>query len=316
MKIKEVENLIGITKANIRYYEKEGLLDPGRNEENNYREYSPEDIKCLERIKTLRLLGISISEIKQLNNGQLLLKDVMESRLEKLQDEERSLLEIRQTCETILQNNIPFSTVNESFLNINNENWKTTLEKIMHEDITKEKLTKKQFNQNILLMLLWGYLINIAVTGLFSSSLLHISETNLISLLLASAVIGSICYIGVYYTANMKLHLIFFHLSALILSPLTASVYLLFQMLLKPSGMIIGTLKSEHLIMFWIMVFIYAVLFFCLAEKRGGSLKEGHVAAFSLAYTCLLTFIFGLLWNRWLLPFAGFLAFTLYTGTC
>lgn len=38
MKIKEVEEQIGITKANIRYSEKEGLLDPKRDRENNYRE--------------------------------------------------------------------------------------------------------------------------------------------------------------------------------------------------------------------------------------------------------------------------------------
>ena len=39
MTIKEVEILTGITKANIRFYEKEGLLAPGRSS-NNYREYS------------------------------------------------------------------------------------------------------------------------------------------------------------------------------------------------------------------------------------------------------------------------------------
>ncbi len=71
MKIKEVEDLIGITKANIRFYEKEGLLNPGRNEENNYREYTEEDVRSLERIKTLRLLGITIAEIKQMNDGQV-----------------------------------------------------------------------------------------------------------------------------------------------------------------------------------------------------------------------------------------------------
>lgn len=153
MKIKEVENIIGITKANIRYYEKEGLLEPVRNEENNYREYSAEDVECLKRIKTLRLLGISISEIKQLNDEQLLLKDVMENRLNRLQEEERSLLEIKRICETIIQNNLPLSAVNESLLNKDNENWKIILEKIMHEDTTKESLTKKQFNQNIIIML-------------------------------------------------------------------------------------------------------------------------------------------------------------------
>ena len=39
MKINDVEKLLGITKANIRFYEKEGLLTPGRME-NGYREYS------------------------------------------------------------------------------------------------------------------------------------------------------------------------------------------------------------------------------------------------------------------------------------
>ena len=33
MKIKDVEIKVGITKANIRYYEKEGLISPGRNDE-------------------------------------------------------------------------------------------------------------------------------------------------------------------------------------------------------------------------------------------------------------------------------------------
>ena len=31
MKINQVEQLVGITKGNIRFYEKEGLLTPGRN---------------------------------------------------------------------------------------------------------------------------------------------------------------------------------------------------------------------------------------------------------------------------------------------
>ena len=31
MKINEVEALVGITKKNIRFYEEQGLLKPGRN---------------------------------------------------------------------------------------------------------------------------------------------------------------------------------------------------------------------------------------------------------------------------------------------
>ena len=38
MKISEVEERVGITKKNIRFYEAQGLLRPGRNHENGYRE--------------------------------------------------------------------------------------------------------------------------------------------------------------------------------------------------------------------------------------------------------------------------------------
>ena len=45
MKIKEVEARVGMTRANIRYYEKEGLLNTTVRNENNYREYTEEDIE-------------------------------------------------------------------------------------------------------------------------------------------------------------------------------------------------------------------------------------------------------------------------------
>lgn len=195
-------------------------------------------MECLKRIKTLRLLGISISEIKQLNDEQLL----------------------KRICETIIQNNLPLSAVNESLLNKDNENWKIILEKIMHEDTTKENLTKKQFNQNIIIMLLWGYTINIVTAGLFGNDLLQTSGTTLFRLIPAFAIIGSICYIGVYFLLNVKAHFAFFHVSALILTPLITSVYLIFRMFLNSSGVTIGALKQIHLLVFWMIFLIYAFL--------------------------------------------------------
>ena len=47
MKIKDVEKQVGISKANIRFYEEEGLIHPARNQENNYREYSETDVEQL-----------------------------------------------------------------------------------------------------------------------------------------------------------------------------------------------------------------------------------------------------------------------------
>ena len=66
MKIKEVEALVGIKKTNIRFYEREGLLNPERSEENNYREYSEEDVRRLEQIKMLRMLDVPTADIRLL----------------------------------------------------------------------------------------------------------------------------------------------------------------------------------------------------------------------------------------------------------
>ena len=38
VKINQAEELAGITRKNIRFYEEHGLIKPGRNPENSYRE--------------------------------------------------------------------------------------------------------------------------------------------------------------------------------------------------------------------------------------------------------------------------------------
>ena len=62
LNIKEVEKLTNITKQNIRYYERQGLIFPKRNPENDYREYSEQDIRQLKIIKILRKLDMPIEE--------------------------------------------------------------------------------------------------------------------------------------------------------------------------------------------------------------------------------------------------------------
>lgn len=67
MKINEVEQKVGITKKNIRFYEQEGLLKPERNVQNGYREYSEEDLILLQKIKLLRKLSVPIEEIRKID---------------------------------------------------------------------------------------------------------------------------------------------------------------------------------------------------------------------------------------------------------
>ena len=71
MTIKEVEKKLNISRANIRFYEKEGLLEPKRCD-NEYRDYSEDDLKRLEKILLFRKCNISIENIRLIFNIQLL----------------------------------------------------------------------------------------------------------------------------------------------------------------------------------------------------------------------------------------------------
>ena len=83
MKINEAEQLLGITKANIRFYEKEGLLTPSRNE-NGYRDYTEADIRQLKQIVILRKLGIPVQQIGDILDGALPLQDALEENIASL----------------------------------------------------------------------------------------------------------------------------------------------------------------------------------------------------------------------------------------
>ena len=64
MTIKQLEQRLDIPRATIRFYEKENLISPKRND-NSYREYSEEDVATLKKIIVLRKIGLSVSDIKQ-----------------------------------------------------------------------------------------------------------------------------------------------------------------------------------------------------------------------------------------------------------
>ena len=68
MTIRELEQKSGLERANIRFYEKEKLLNPVRRE-NGYRDYSEEDLQTLRRICLFRRLQFSLEEIRSLQDG-------------------------------------------------------------------------------------------------------------------------------------------------------------------------------------------------------------------------------------------------------
>ncbi len=77
MTIREVEEQTGLSRSNIRFYEKEGLICPMRNERNGYREYTKEDVEAIKKIAYLRTLGISVDVIRKLIRREAALQDVI-----------------------------------------------------------------------------------------------------------------------------------------------------------------------------------------------------------------------------------------------
>lgn len=101
MTIKDVEQLTGITRQNIRFYEREGLIAPCRNPENQYREYSADDVRTLKRIRLYRKLDVCIEDIRKLENRTLSLENCMEQCISNTEREMVRMTKIKEVCEEL-----------------------------------------------------------------------------------------------------------------------------------------------------------------------------------------------------------------------
>ena len=101
MKIKHVEELVGITRKNIRFYEDQGLLNVERAE-NGYREYHQADVIRLQEIKLFRKMDISIEEMKLLFEKKKSLQICLEQHLKELEHRKEGLLKMQDMCERLI----------------------------------------------------------------------------------------------------------------------------------------------------------------------------------------------------------------------
>lgn len=106
MNIKIVSEKTGLTKKAIKYYESEGLINPSKNNCNNYREYSDEDIVKLNLIGALRAIDIPTMEIKCLVDGAKDLQAVMKSTLDKINETISNLEKSRLIISSILSKDL------------------------------------------------------------------------------------------------------------------------------------------------------------------------------------------------------------------
>lgn len=114
MNIKIASEKTGLTKKAIKYYESVGLISPNKNSENNYRDYSDEDIIKLNLIASLRILDIPIKEILLLIQGNKTIDKVMKDTLRTINDSIRNLEKSRLIISNIIEkDNKDFYVVGE-----------------------------------------------------------------------------------------------------------------------------------------------------------------------------------------------------------
>lgn len=102
MRIKEVEEVTGLTAKAIRLYESKGLLKPARQSENDYRDYTEEDVQRLKTIALLRKLDVPVKVIKEWTDGKTALRDILQKAADQNREASRES-ELRHQLASDLQ---------------------------------------------------------------------------------------------------------------------------------------------------------------------------------------------------------------------
>ena len=141
MKIKFVEELVGITRKNIRFYEEQGLINP-RRAENGYREYEEADVHRLMQVKLLRKLGVPIEEIRRVFDGKTSLCDCLEHHQDELERQKEGLTKMQTVSDQIIASRVSLENLaTESYLDQIEQMEKEGMDfmDVGKKDIRKEK---------------------------------------------------------------------------------------------------------------------------------------------------------------------------------
>ncbi len=104
MTIKDAEKLTGLTTKSIRYYEEKGLISIGRNKDNDYRNFSEEDIERLKLIKILRYIDFSIEDISAMLEKDDI-TEFLKIKSKQLEEKSNNYLEKQNICNSLIKDN-------------------------------------------------------------------------------------------------------------------------------------------------------------------------------------------------------------------
>lgn len=147
MKIKQVEELVGITRKNIRFYEEQGLLQVARAD-NGYREYHMQDVRRLQQIRLLRKLSVPLEDIRALFAGTLRLDTCLSRQTMQYERQKRDLDQMTKFCEMLMQENVSLESLDAELCLERMEHLEKEGTSFM--DVNKTDVQKKRRNGAVL----------------------------------------------------------------------------------------------------------------------------------------------------------------------
>lgn len=116
MKIGEAAKETGLSISNIRFYEKKGLLEPARDQESKYRNYTEEDILRLKKIIIFRKMDLSVEQIAAMLKGKTDVKEVLKNQEQELFNKIREMEGALELCRILEKEEVPLDIEPEQYL--------------------------------------------------------------------------------------------------------------------------------------------------------------------------------------------------------
>lgn len=141
MKTKDVAKLTGCSVRTLQYYDKIGLLCPKRNMENDYREYTEQDLDTLQQILFFKACGFQLKKIQTI----LMNEDFDQMRAFEIQ--KKYLLYEQQRIQAML------ATLDKTMLSLKGETTMTQNEKFIGFDFSNnpyEEEARKRWGDDII----------------------------------------------------------------------------------------------------------------------------------------------------------------------
>ncbi|WP_372980704.1 MerR family DNA-binding protein [Marinobacter sediminum] len=109
MKVKDIADAAAVNPDTVRFYTREGLLNPSRNPDNNYQQFDADDLRRLRFARKARQLGFSLPEIRAIldqaedhHSPCPMVREVFEQRLAEVEREIGELQALRQRMTSAL----------------------------------------------------------------------------------------------------------------------------------------------------------------------------------------------------------------------